>query len=123
MDISTFPDLDPSFGELDPARAVAERVARRLLTPRGALDYAPEVGRDVRGLLSAGLDPSRHYSLRADLQAEAEDEDGVVSAEVDLVVVEEREAISIGVSLRTTSGPASVAIDVGKSEPEVRIFT
>ncbi len=81
-DVSTFPDLDRGFSLITGRRAVAEAVARRWITPRGSLPWAPGVGEDVRQYLSARVDGPRLRALEAALQAQAEGEERVASAAV-----------------------------------------
>jgi hypothetical protein len=92
-DISTFvlqadgtytPDLDPSFSLITGTRVVGEAIARRLMTPRGALLYDPDYGLDLRAYLNDDLDTRELYTLGALIEAEAEKDERVLSAVVDL---------------------------------------
>lgn len=51
-------DLDPYFGLVREGRCLVEAVARRLVTPRGALLNAPTYGYDLRQWVNADLDAS-----------------------------------------------------------------
>lgn len=81
-DVSTFPDLDPRLQAISGQRAVAEAVARRWLTPLGALVYDPTYGEDIRALLNAPVDQPRIRAIAAALAAQAEADERVQSAEV-----------------------------------------
>jgi hypothetical protein len=56
-DLSCVDDLAPDFGDVDPqsTRAIAEALARRLMTPRGTLLDDPTYGLDLRQYLNTGL--------------------------------------------------------------------
>ena len=112
-DVSTFPDLDPTFAELTGPNALGQAIARRLMTPRGTLDYDPDYGLDVRSLLSAAFDDRRVFSVRAQLQAEIEKDERVLSASVALEVVPEASTLRAHVALETADGPfrLTLAID------------
>lgn len=49
-------DLDPYFGLVSEGRCLVEALARRLVTPRGSLFYAPQYGYDLRQWINADLD-------------------------------------------------------------------
>lgn len=58
VDISTpgAVDLDPYFGLVSEGRCLVEGIARRLVTPRGALLNYPTYGYDLRQWVNADLD-------------------------------------------------------------------
>lgn len=109
-DVSTFPDLDPTFAEVHGTRAVAEAIARRLMTPRGTLDYDPDYGFDVRELLSAAVDERRLFWVRAEIEAEAEKDERVRGATATL----ERtaDAIVVTLALETAEGPFRLTLGI-----------
>jgi hypothetical protein len=87
-DISTFPDLDPTFTLVDSPRMVAECVLRRWTTPRGLLDYDPNAGFDIRQYLNANLsNATQLYALRRNLEAEAEKDERVLRCDCVLTFV------------------------------------
>jgi len=51
-------DLDPYFGLVREGRCLVEAIARRLVTPRGSLFYAPSYGYDLRQGVNSDLDPA-----------------------------------------------------------------
>ena len=68
-DISTLPDLDPTFTPISGPRVVAESLARIYTTPQGSDSWHPDYGRDLRRFLNARMDAA----TLARGQAEAED--------------------------------------------------
>jgi hypothetical protein len=103
-DISTFPDLGPYLALVSGPRAVAEAVARRLLTATGLLDHAPNAGMDVRELIGQGFTPARLAALQARIQNEAEGDERVASATVNLELDEHLEAMTIEVQIALIGG-------------------
>jgi hypothetical protein len=114
VDVSTFldGDLDPYFRSISSARVVAEAVARRWLTPTGALFYDPAFGIDVRELLGAALTPERVFALRTRLAQQAEEDDRVDAAEVDVQLDRASGRLVIRASLQTAVGPFALVLAI-----------
>lgn len=121
LDVSTFldGDLDPYFRPLAGARAVAEAVARRWLTPTGALFYDPAFGIDVRELLGAALTPERVFALRARLAHQAEEDDRVDAADVDVDPDPTTRRLVVRATLRTATGPFAFVLAVDQLRVEL----
>src|SRR5574337_487746 len=81
QDVSTFPDLDPSFSALTGPRVVAEAIARRLSTPRGSLPFYPDYGIDVRDWVNESITRDRLAQFRRALEAEVVKDERVDSAD------------------------------------------
>jgi hypothetical protein len=112
-DVSTFHDLEPTLSAITTQRAIAEVVARRLLTPTGSLFYDPSAGVDVRTLLNEGFTPSRVYALRAQIAAEAEADERVASASVALDFNPQTQTLKISVRVRPFDvGPFTLVLTV-----------
>lgn len=86
-DISTFIlnpdgrfDLDPTFSPISGRQVVVEAVARRLTTQRGALEYDPNFGLDLRLWLNSAHTDSDIFALATAIEAEAEKDERVLSA-------------------------------------------
>lgn len=123
-DVSTFPDLDPTFSLMTTQRVIAEAVARRLLTPQGGLFYDPSAGVDVRGLLNAGFTQSGVYALRARIAAEAEADERVASAEVRLDFNQAAQTLAIRVRLVPhDGGPFFLVLSVSALAVDVSVLT
>lgn len=109
-DVSTFPDLDPTFTLLDSRRIVAEAVARRLTTPRGSLVDNPLYGFDVRTLLHASASPAQRASWEQQIEAQAIADERVQAAQVSLV--KQDRGWRVGVRLVTADGPFRLVVSV-----------
>ncbi len=120
-DVSTFleGDLDPYFRDLSGPRVVAEAVARRWLTPTGALFYDPAFGVDVRELLGAALTPERAFALRTKLAQQAEEDDRVDAADVDVSLDPRTRRLEIRASLRTAAGPFALVLAIDELRVEL----
>jgi hypothetical protein len=114
LDVSTFldGDLDPYFRPLSGARTVAEAVARRWLTPTGALFYDPAFGVDVRELLGAALTAEHVFALRIRLAQQAEEDDRVGGADVDIEHHTATRRLTIRAVLRTAGGPFALVLSI-----------
>jgi hypothetical protein len=115
-DVSTLPDLDPLFRWVTGPQAVAEAVARRLLTPRGALYGVREYGFDIRLLLNDAATSFR--AAETLIVAEAELDDRVVRASAR--VTRNGDTIDVRVAMETVLGPAALTLAV--DELNARIF-
>lgn len=81
-DISTFPDLDPTFTLITGERVVAESIARRWTTPPGSLEGEEDYGYDVRLHLNQALSPRDLFRIQSVLTQEAEKEERVEGVDV-----------------------------------------
>lgn len=86
-DISTFPlqgdpNLDETFTLIGGERVVLEALARRLMTPRGFLDYDPDYGLDLRAYLSAKMTAPKQSALVAEIKSECKKDERVSDAQV-----------------------------------------
>lgn len=120
-DIKTFPDLDPYLRGVSRYRAVAEAVARRLLTPRGLLPHALDEGTDVAQLLDADLSPRELARYESLLAAEAEGDERVRSASVKLSL-DEKEHLHIRVRVDTNDGPFVLVLLVTKLTADLSVL-
>lgn len=75
-------DLDPYFGTVSGVRAIAQALARRLVTPRGSLLDDDGYGYDLRSRLNDSLEPRDIAALAAIVKRELESDERVESAEV-----------------------------------------
>jgi len=79
-------DVTESLREVDPTRpvAVGQRIARRLITPRGGLVDDANYGLDLRGYVNRAVTPNSLLQLSAQVRAEALKDDAVIDATVEL---------------------------------------
>jgi hypothetical protein len=109
-DVSTFPDLDPAFGEMTGPRVVGEAVARRLSTPRGALRYSPSYGYDLRDLLNESVTQASLVAWQSAIQAECEQDERVLQASAALSYDSSTMSLTITVGLLTADGPFKLVL-------------
>lgn len=65
------------------ASAVAQAVARRLITPAGALMFHPEYGYDIRGTLNDDATERTPFQIQTAIEAEALKDERVLSVDVE----------------------------------------
>ncbi len=107
-DVSTFremPDgtwrvgLDTTFSTMSGTRVVGEAIARRLITPRGTFSYDPEYGLDLRSYLNDDLGPTDLYALSSLIEAEAEKDERVLSADVSVSLDSQTSRMNVRINL------------------------
>jgi hypothetical protein len=120
-DISTFKDgdLDPFFTLISGPRVVAEAIVRRWTTPAGALFYDPSFGEDVRSQLSAAVAPATLFALRARLVAQAEEDERVLEAVVDVALDPLTRRLLVRAQIRTANGPFSLVVSIDRLTVEL----
>ncbi len=103
-------DVDRYFRRITGNEAVAHAVARRLVTARGSMSWAPDVGFDVRSYLNESLDRSTLLFLSGAIRAEAEGDERVRSADVRLDFDQPTGALTISLSIVTGDGPFTLVL-------------
>ncbi len=83
-DLSCVSDLTPHMLVVSGNRLVAEAIARRLQTPKGALLDDSNYGYDVTGLINADIGPGDLGRIAAGITAECQKDQRVFSASVDV---------------------------------------
>lgn len=86
LDLSCVTDLSPTLAEVDPASAdaIVEAVTRRYITPRGRLPDDADYGLDVRAHVNRGATERDLRALSGALRGEAQKDDRVLEASVQL---------------------------------------
>jgi hypothetical protein len=114
-DISGVMDLTPSLTEVSGRTALIQAVARRLVTPRGALWYAPAYGFDLRQFLSGiTINPSQIASGIVD---QAEQDERVAGAQASVTFSGDR--LVAKVALLDGGGPFVFTLAVSKVTVEL----
>lgn len=111
-DLSGVSDLTPHMGESSGQQCLAEALARRLLTPRGALFYDQLYGYDLTSLVNADLSPSDLARISASIEEEFRKDERVVSATVttQFVGTDQVEAARAGVVSNPAPGTQGVLV-------------
>lgn len=104
-DISTFPDLDTTFSLISGRRVLAEAVARRLITPKGALWKHPSYGCDLRRYLNAVMTTQRLSQVKQEAEAQAEEDERVLACESTVKFDDASKTLLIRIGLTDSLGP------------------
>ena len=120
-DVSSFKegDLDPFFGLIAGARVIAEAIVRRWTTPEGGLFYDPSFGRDVRALIGQACTAQSLFALRAQLAAQAEEDERVLEATIDVALDIATRTLRIRGEIRTALGPFSLVVSIDQLSVEL----
>ena len=118
-DVSAFPSIGAKARMVSGVRNYLEALVRRWTTPRGALFYAPDYGRDLRAWLNKEDTAANRFSLAVEAAAEAEADPRTISADAEVVAVVPGSAYKLRVDLETTEGPLSLILAVSAVTVEV----
>jgi hypothetical protein len=115
-DVSTYVggDLDPTFAVISGRRVVAEAIARRLETRRGALLRDPNYGTDLRAWLNRDFVGSAAtlFRLKASVDREAEEDERVLSADATVTYEPAFQKLRIAIAIETAEGPFELVLAV-----------
>jgi hypothetical protein len=121
-DVSTFTTggLDQNFRVITGGIVVVEAVARRWLTPRGALFWDENAGEDVTRFVNAKMTSEMRWSIAVALEAEALKDDRVESCSAVVsanatgksMIVEAELLLKNGESFRFVLNPKTLTIDL-----------
>lgn len=103
-------DLDPYFRKITGPLVVLHAVARRFVTPRGSLWWAPNDGLDVRRWVLDGVRLQDLPTLEQLIVTEAERDDRVLSADATLTFADD--VLTIRLSLTLAEGTFSLVLAV-----------
>lgn len=100
--------MDPYFRRVSGNLAVAHSIARRLITERGSLSWAPGVGFDVRALINEALSGSSQAAtsmIATYVREEALGDERVEDADVEVSFVQATRSLRISMRITTSEGP------------------
>lgn len=109
IDLDCLYDITPSLSLTSGPDNLAKALARRLITPRGALFYDPDYGLDVREYLHAGVTAVELATLPEAIAAEVEKDPRVQSCEAS-TVFDGRETLVIKLRVTPSAGPHQLII-------------
>lgn len=111
-DLSCVRDLTAQMAEVSGRRCLAEALARRLITPRGALFYDKNYGYDVTAFLGADVSPQDVHRIEASVTAEFQKDERVTSASVraQFVAPTQVDAARSGIVSNPLPGTAGVLV-------------
>jgi hypothetical protein len=96
-----------------PYLVIGQRLARRLQTPRGALAFInddPNGGLDLRQYVNAKVTPNFRALVQAEVKAECEKDEEVLSADVEVSFV--AETLTVTIRVTANSGPFALVLTV-----------
>jgi hypothetical protein len=111
-DIACVNDIDGVMSLTNGLRNLGSAIARRLITPRGGLAYAPDYGFDVRGLLNSGQTDDFVTAAQQAIELECEKDERVEAAAVLLEFNEQASTLLITIQLTTADGPFTLVLSV-----------
>lgn len=111
-DISCYPDLDPLGTLVSGNTALAQAIARRLITPRGSLFYDTNYGTDLRLYLNEGMTNEAQSRIKSAIEAECAKDERVSSVTADVVYSSAARTLAITITLVGGSGPFSLTLAV-----------
>ncbi len=116
-DLAALPDFDGATirREYD---NLAEALARRLMTPRGGLFYAPEYGTDLRAYLGETITDGVRYEIERAAALEAEKDPRVQSATATLTAAGP-DGLRLRLDVTTEAGPFALVLRVDALTVEV----
>jgi len=97
----------------DPKQLIGQRLARRLITPRGALGLIgddPDAGLDVRQFLNAALSPRQISAIGQAVEAEVLKDEQVASSSA--AVTFAAGALTIALKVSSSVGPFQLTLSV-----------
>lgn len=119
-DVAAREDLDPSFALLSGRQVLIDALRWRYSTPRGGLFYDDDYGLDLRAYVNESFTEADGFALRQDIVAEALKDPRVESASA--VVVFDRQARSLTVTITVTDGAGAFAVVFSVTSAAVRLL-
>lgn len=115
VDISCVADLDPALTLISDQRVLlAQRIARRLGTPRGGLVYDEDYGLDLRGQLNAAMTADEVLALSANIRAECLKEEAVLTVKVAVGYSANTQAMRVRIQLGSVFGTFPLTLSVSE---------
>lgn len=105
-------DLDVGMAEVTGRTLLAQRLARRLTTPRGSVIDAPNDCVDIRLFMSTVSTPQGISATQGSVQNELQKDQGVLSATVAVAYSIQTSIMSITIQVQSAYGPFSLTLAV-----------
>lgn len=114
LDISTFPDMDPSLTLQGGRTMLIQALLRRLSTRRGTLAFHPDYGSDLREYLMESVTQDTVQRARSDVIQECEEDERVESADASVTWDAANEVLTIDIAVSDAVGPFDFVLSVNK---------
>jgi len=105
FDILAFPSLDMTWTPRRDHVVLADAVLRRWFTPRGRLWAHPDYGMDIRDYLNDEVTIERLMTLKAEAEAQAEQDERILACQVRLSYDPREEKLTLKAALDSEAGP------------------
>lgn len=109
-------DMDPTFSLDATEKVLRTRLRRRLLTPRGALDFHPNDGFNLREYLNGIITSDTLSEIRTGCENELEKDVDVLRAECTVRYTRSTETLEVECEVETRTGPVSLNVSVSRTE-------
>lgn len=110
QDLDCVTDLAPTMRMVSGRTALAQAIARRLITPRGTLIDDPNYGFDVRQYLNDDLGPRDIGLISAGIVAQCLQDERVFAAQASVVLT--AGVLVVTISLTDAAGPFKLVLGV-----------
>ena len=111
-DVHTFPTLDPTFAYFSGIPVVVEALARRLITNRGSIPFAPDFGLNLRNYLSLDMLQRDLDNIKAAVELECLKDERVESVTATTQFNQSTEMLSVSIVGIAGAGPFSLTLNV-----------
>lgn len=118
-DISSTPDLDPTFTLICGNRVVGEAITRRLTTPRGTLAFYPDYGIDIRLWLNESMDAATLAECAQAVETECKKDERINSIKSEVSFIYATGRLQISLAVTTSDGPFRLVLEVSKLSVEM----
>lgn len=112
VDISCYPDLDPSGSLVSGNTCLIQALLRRLITPRGGLFYDPDYGTDVRELVGESIATGGIVSISQAIEQEVLKDERVLLATATMSFNTQTNIVSGTLVITSSTGPFTLVISV-----------
>jgi len=113
-DIACLNDLDPLFRVISGPQVLSEAIARRFITPRGALLSDLNYGLDLRIFLSESLTSQKLFAIASSVEAEITKDERITSASATVTYNASTRELLIEIAAETTDNDLSLVLSVSK---------
>lgn len=110
--IACINSVGPRFTLATERQCLAQSLARRLITPRGSMPWAPNDGTDMRDFLNRANTPANRFAAGRAAKDECEKDERVQSATVTAKFNFAASQLELTVAILTASGPFQLVLGV-----------
>lgn len=118
-DVACVTDIDPAFAMVSGPTAVAQAIARRLITPRGGLHYDGTYGYDLRQHLNGSIEDGDTFVVASSVETQCEQDERVRSASARVTYDALTETLRVTIALVLDDGPFELVLGVSAVTVEV----